>query len=127
MQGRQNFNSIDEYIASFPETMQELLQQVRTTIRNAAPEATERISYGIPTFFLNGNLVHFGGYKSHVGFYPGAEGIEIFKDRLSSYPLSRGTVRFPSDQPIPFDLIREITEFRVHQNLGKKKLKKEKS
>jgi uncharacterized protein YdhG (YjbR/CyaY superfamily) len=127
MMERQNFNSIDEYIASFPEDMQELLQQVRTTIRNAAPNATERISYGIPTFFLNGNLVHFGGYKSHVGFYPGAEGIEVFKDRLSSYPLSRGTVRFPSDKPIPFDLIKEITEFRVNQNLGKKKLKKEKS
>lgn len=121
---RSEYTDIDGYISGFPDEMQELLQKVRNTIRKAAPEATEKISYGIPTFFLNGNLVHFGGYKNHIGFYPGSSGIEIFREKLSQYQVSRGTVKFSSDKPIPFDLIIEITKFRVQQNLKKKELTK---
>ena len=119
--------NIDEYIAGFPPDVQELLEKVRLTIRTAAPDAEEKISYQIPTFTLKGNLVHFAAYKNHIGFYPASSGIQAFKQELSIYEGSKGTVRFPLDKPIPFDLISEIVKFRVQENLdrvaakGKKK------
>jgi len=119
--------NIDEYIAGFPPDVQELLEKVRLTIRTAAPDAEEKISYQIPTFTLKGNMVHFAAYKNHIGFYPASSGIQAFKQELSIYEGSKGTVRFPLDKPIPFDLISEIVKFRVMENLdraaakGKKK------
>jgi uncharacterized protein YdhG (YjbR/CyaY superfamily) len=104
---------IDEYIAGFPEDVQSILQKVRETIRKAAPDAVESIAYQIPTFVLKGNLVHFAAYKRHVGFYPTSSGIEKFKDELSKYESSRGAVRFPLDQRIPYGLISRIVKFRV--------------
>lgn len=113
-----NPQDIDEYIARFPEQVQLILEKVRNTIREAAPDAEETIAYQIPTFRLNGNLVHFAAYKKHIGFYPTPAGIEKFKKELSVYETSKGTVKFPLDQPVPYDLIREITEFRVQDNLS---------
>ena len=115
--------TIDEYIAGFPPDVQEILQKVRATIRKAAPEAEEAIKYGIPTFTLKGNLVHFGAYKKHIGFYPAPTGLEEFKEELSAYEGSKGTVRFPLDKPIPFDLISKIVKFRVQENLERAEAK----
>ena len=120
------YKDADEYISLFPPQVQLILQQLRQAIRNLVPEAEETISYGIPTFKLHGNLVHYAAYKKHIGFYPGAAGIEIFKDKLARYKLSKGTVQFPIDEPIPFDLIREIVLFRVNQNQLKAQAKKRK-
>lgn len=120
------YKDADEYISLFPPQVQLILQQLRQAIRNLVPEAEETISYGIPTFKLHGNLVHYAAYKNHIGFYPGAAGIEIFKDKLARYKLSKGTVQFPIDEPIPFDLIREIVLFRVNQNQLKAQAKKRK-
>ena len=116
--------TIDEYIAAFPQEVQALLQQIRTTIREAAPDAEETISYQLPTFRLKGNLVHFGAFKKHIGFYPTPSGITRFEKELAGYQRSKGAVQFPLDQPIPFDLIREITEFRVRENLDRAEAKK---
>ncbi len=116
-------NSIDDHISLFPPDIQRLLQQVRETIKAVAPEATETISYGIPTFQYHGNLVHFSGYAHHIGFYPGSSSIREFASELSAYKTSKGTVQFPLDKPIPFDLIRRITEFRLMENLKKAKKK----
>lgn len=113
------FNSIDEYIASFPEDIQNILNDIRATIRAAAPEATEKISYQMPTFFLNGNLVHFAAFKNHVGFYPTPSGIDEFKAELSKYKGSKGSIQFPIDQPVPLDLIAKIVKYRVSENLKK--------
>jgi uncharacterized protein YdhG (YjbR/CyaY superfamily) len=110
---------IDEYIAGFPEDVQAILVKVRMTIREAAPDAEEAISYQMPTFKLQGNLVHFAGYKNHIGFYPAPHGIEQFKNELSGYKGGKGSVQFPLDRPIPYDLIREIVAFRVKENLEK--------
>ena len=115
--------TIDSFISQFPQETQRLLQQVRETIKAVAPEATEVISYGIPTFQFHGNLVHFSGYAHHIGFYPGASTIKEFEKELSAYKTSKGTVQFPLDKPIPFDLIRRITEFRLEENLKKVKKK----
>jgi uncharacterized protein YdhG (YjbR/CyaY superfamily) len=109
-------SSIDEYISRFPGPTQSLLQQLRRAIRSAAPEAREAMKYGIPTFVLNGNLVHFGGYVHHVSFYPTSTPIRVFRQELSAYELSKGTVRFPLDQPLPIVLIRKIVQFRVAQS-----------
>ncbi|HEX9005287.1 MAG TPA: DUF1801 domain-containing protein, partial [Blastocatellia bacterium] len=103
----------------FPPEIQEKLEKIRATIRKAAPKAEEAISYMIPTFKLHGNLVHFAAFKNHIGFYPGAAGIESFKEELSAYEISKGTVRFPLDQRIPFTLVSKIVKFRVQQNLDK--------
>ena len=111
--------NIDEYIAGFPPDIQEILEKIRLTIRKAAPKAEEAIKYMMPTFTLNGNLVHFGAYKTHIGFYPAPKGIEAFKEELSVYEGGKGTVRFPLDKPIPFVLISKIVKFRVRQNLDK--------
>jgi len=116
-------NSIDDHISLFPPETQRLLQQVRETIKAVAPEATETISYGIPTFKFHGNLVHFSGYANHIGFYPGSSGIREFATELSAYKTSKGTIQFPLDKPIPFDLIRRITEFRLAENINSVKKK----
>jgi len=111
--------NIDEYIVAFPNDVQTILKKIRKTIRTAAPEAQESISYQMPAFKLQGNLVYFAAFKKHIGFYPTSSGIENFKERLSAYEISKGTVRFPLDKPIPYDLISEIVTFRVHENLEK--------
>jgi len=108
---------IDEYIARLPKETRGISQLVRAAIRKAAPDAEEKISYQIPTFFLEGNLVHFAAYRNHIGFYPGAAGIEKFKSELSSYETAKGTVRFSLDRPIPFDLIERMVKYRVKENL----------
>ena len=117
------FASIDEYIAVFPEEVQKKLKELRTVIKVAAPDAEEKISYQMPTFALKGNLVHFAAYKNHIGFYPTPSGIEEFKDELSAYEGAKGSVRFPLDKPIPYDLIAKIVAFRVKENLEKAEAK----
>ena len=115
--------SVDEYIGAFPEDVQSLLETMRQTIQNAAPQAEETIGYGMPTYRLKSNLVHFAAYKNHIGFYPGAKSaIEAFKEPLSASPAvisGKGTLQFPLDKPIPFDLIAEIVKYRVEQDLKK--------
>jgi uncharacterized protein YdhG (YjbR/CyaY superfamily) len=118
--------TIDEYIAGFPAEVQAILQKVRATIRQAAPEAQEKIGYGIPTFTLHGNLVHFAAFKNHIGFYPAPRGIEAFKDELAPYAGGKGTIQFPLDRPIPYELISRITAFRVQDNLEQAALKAKK-
>lgn len=117
-------NIVDEYIADFPKEIQIILQQIRETIKTAAPEAQEKISYAMPTFYLEGNLVHFAAFKNHIGFYPVPSGIEAFKNKLSGYKGAKGSVQFPLDQPMPLDLISEIVKFRVKENLEKASRKK---
>ncbi len=116
--------NIDEYISGFPEDIQSKLQEVRTTIHEAAPEASEAIKYAIPTFVLNGNLVHFAAFKNHIGFYPTPMGIEEFDNALSVYKQGRGSVQFPLDQPMPLALIAKIVKFKVKKNLKKAEGKK---
>lgn len=111
-------SDVDEYIRRFPAEVQSLLELVRQSIRQSAPGATEKMSYGIPTFILNGNLVHFAAYKNHIGFYPGSDGIAHFRTELSQYESAKGSVRFPLDEPIPIALIEKIVQFRVKQNLA---------
>lgn len=110
------FRTIDEYILRFPGEIQDKLRTLRTAIRESAPEATEKISWQMPTFDLYGNLVHFAAHKNHIGFYPGASGIEAFKHRLSDYKSSKGAVQFPIDRPLPLELVREIVRFRAAEN-----------
>ena len=119
--------TIDGYIADFPAEVQAILEQIRLTVAQAAPEATEKISYQMPTFFLNGNLVHFAAYRHHIGFYPAPTGIEAFKSELSAYKGAKGSVQFPLDKPIPFDLIARIVKFRVEGNLRKAAARKKKT
>lgn len=114
---RARFETIDAYIAAFPDNVQVILERLRRVIGESAPQAEEAISYGIPTFKLNGNLVHFAAYRNHIGFYPTSSPIPVFKKELSRYKQGRGTVRFPIDQPIPFDLVRKIVKYRVKENL----------
>ena len=116
-------DSIDTYIAQFPDEVQARLQKLRTTILKLAPGATEAMSYQIPTFKLNGNLVHFAAFKKHIGFYPGAAGIAAFQDELAGYKSAKGSVQFPLDQALPLDLVKKIVKFRVIQNLSAPKKK----
>ncbi len=109
--------TIDEYIAQFPEDVQHILVRIRAVIRESAPEAVEKISYRMPGFYLNGNLVWFAAYQRHIGFYPGSSGIEAFKEELSAYKGARGSVQFPLHEPMPYQLISEIVKFRVAANL----------
>jgi uncharacterized protein YdhG (YjbR/CyaY superfamily) len=119
---RKQYGTIDEYIATFPRDVQAILEELRRTIRDEAPEAEETISYGIPTFDLNGrHLVHFAAYKNHVGFYPTSSGISAFRKELSTYEVSKGTVRFSIGEPLPLDLVKKIVRYRVKENLGKRK------
>lgn len=118
-----SINTIDGYIASFPEEIQKILQLVRTTIKAAAPDAREKISYAIPTFELNGNLVHFAAFKNHIGFYPAPTGMVAFQKEFSAYKTGKGSIQFPIDQPMPLGLISKIVQFRVIENLQKMKKK----
>jgi len=111
--------TIDEYIAGYPPDVQAILQRIRAIIRKAAPGAEEAIRYRLPTFVLNGNLVHFGAFKSHIGFYPTPTGTARFEKELSVYKGAKGSVQFPLDRPIPYDLITRIVEFRVKESLEK--------
>jgi uncharacterized protein YdhG (YjbR/CyaY superfamily) len=113
-------NSIDEFIEAYPLATQEKLRKLRDTIKKAAPNATETIKYGIPTFVLNGNLVHFAGYEHHIGFYPAPSGIVEFKKELAAYESAKGSVRFPLDKPLPLSLVAKIVKFRVAENRAKK-------
>lgn len=117
----QTYSNIDEYISNFPEDVQKILEKIRQTIKKTAPEATEAIAYGLPTFKQNGNVVHFGAYKNHIGFYPAPMGIEKFKKETAPYEAGKGTLQFELDKPIPYELITRIVKFRVEQNLAKKK------
>ena len=107
------FANINEYVLSFPKETQMLLEQMRMTIQKAAPNATESMKYGMPTFELMGNLVHFAAYKHHIGFYPAPSGIIAFKDELKTYVTSKGAIQFPQGQAFPLELIKKIVEFRV--------------
>ncbi|MBE0539058.1 MAG: DUF1801 domain-containing protein [Ignavibacterium sp.] len=113
-----NLKSVDEYIKTFPADIQKILKQVSQTIKKAAPEAEETINYQIPTFKLNGNLVHFAAFKNHIGFYPAPSGLKAFQKELSDYKSSKGPVQFPIDKPIPLALIIKIVKYRVKENLG---------
>jgi uncharacterized protein YdhG (YjbR/CyaY superfamily) len=117
---KRHFETMDEYINTFPEDVRAILNELRQIIREAAPEAEETISYQMPTFRLNGNLVHFAAFKNHVGFYPTPTGIEAFKDELSPYKGAKGSVQFPIDQPLPLSLIRRIVAYRVKENSAHK-------
>jgi uncharacterized protein YdhG (YjbR/CyaY superfamily) len=114
----------DEYISQFPAEVQVKLQELRSVIKQAAPEAEETISYAMPAYKLKGILVYFAGHKNHIGFYPAASGVATFEKELSGYTTSKGTVQFPLDKPLPVDLIKMMVEFRVKENLQKAELKK---
>ncbi len=115
----EQYQTIDEYIKAFPEDIQIILEKIRQTIHTAAPEAVEAIAYRMPTFKLNGNLVHFAAFKNHIGFYPTPSGIESFGRALSSYKTSKGAIQLPLDKPVPYDLIEKIVLFRVKETLAK--------
>jgi len=119
--------TIEEYIAGFAPEVQVVLEKVRGAIKAAAPGAIETISYRIPTFKLNGNLVHFAAFKNHIGFYPTASGIAKFKKELGGYESAKGSVQFPIGKPVPFDLIGKIVKFRVKENLELARAKARKS
>src|SRR3989449_7980116 len=119
---KKRFKTIDEYIQASPTDVQGILQSLRLTIRKAAPEAVETISYQMTTFKLNGRgLVYFAAFKNHIGFYPIPAGGEALEKELSAYKEGKGSVQFPIDQPVPYDLVRRIVTFRVNENLGKVK------
>jgi len=121
MEGKKNPPAnTDEYIAQFPGDVQKTLTKLRAVIKETAPEAVERISYGMPGFYQNGMLVWFAGHTHHIGFYPTGEGIEAFKKELAGFKTSKGAVQFPLEQPIPYDLIRKIVKYRVEKNKKKK-------
>src|SRR5687768_6216380 len=111
--------SIDTYISRFPDDVQALLKKMRATIRKAAPKAQEKIAYGVPTFVLGGNLVHFAAFAKHIGFYPGAAGIDAFKKDIAKYKWAKGSVQFPLDEALPLALVTRIVKFRVKQNMAK--------
>ena len=122
------YESIDDYISKFTPEVQEKLETLRKVIKDSAPDATEKISYQMPTFALHGNLVHFAAFKNHIGFYPAPRGIEAFQDELSQYKGAKGSVQFPIDKPLPYELISRIVKFRVTENIkqAEDKLKKKK-
>ena len=119
MTNRSTARSIDEYEAKFPPETRKVLQEMRALIRASAPGATEKISYAIPTFYLNGNLVHYAAFSRHVGFYPGAQGIATFKEELAEYESAKGSVQFPLGRSLPTALIRRMVEHRVAENARK--------
>ena len=115
------FTTVDEYIAAQPSAVQKRLQTIRQTVQQAAPQATERLSYGMPYFGFNGRLLYFSAFKHHIGFYPMKSSINHFSKELSGYKTSVATIQFPHDKPLPLDLIRRIAEFRAKENLSKPK------
>jgi len=121
---KNKIESVDDYINGFPPDVQKILKEIRRTIKKAAPNATEAISYQIPTFKLNGNLVHFAAFKNHIGFYPGSKAINDFKKEITSYKSSKGAVQFPFDKPTPLSLIKKIVDYRVKTNSQKVKAEK---
>ncbi|MBZ0295538.1 MAG: DUF1801 domain-containing protein [Anaerolineae bacterium] len=121
---KQQLSTIDDYISMFPAEIQARLEQLRQTIKAAAPDAEEAISYQMPAFKLHGNLVYFGVSKKHIGFYPTSSGVKAFEQELGSYATSKGAIQFPNDQPIPFDLVTRIVAYRVQENLAKQKKRK---
>jgi uncharacterized protein YdhG (YjbR/CyaY superfamily) len=124
MASKAKFTTMDDYIASFPKEVQGILEEIRQTIKKAAPGAVEAISYQIPTFKLNGsNLVHFAAWKDHIGFYATPSGNAAFKKELSQYKVAKGSIQFPLDEPIPYDLVTKIVLFRVKETQGQKKAK----
>ncbi len=124
--GKHTPDTIDEYIANFPPGIQEILEKIRATVHLAAPEAEETIKYDMPTFTYTGNLVHFAAFKKHIGFFPPPTGLLKFKDELLAYQGPKGSLKFPLDQPIPYDLISAIVTFRVKENLEKEEAKRAK-
>lgn len=118
------FKTIDEYISTFPENVQRILNELRQAIKKAAPQAEETINYQMPTFTLNGNLVHFAAFQNHIGFYPTPSGIEAFKQELARYKGAKGSVQFPIDEPLPLPLIHRIVEYRVKENIDRKQKKR---
>ena len=118
---RSSFKTINEYINSFPIEVQKLLQAIRQTIKETVPEASERISYQMPAFYLNGNLVYFAAFKNHIGFYPFPSGVADFQREASGYKTSKGAIQFPLEKPIPYELVKKIVKFRVKENLAKGK------
>ena len=118
--------TIDEYISQFPPEVQEILNKLRKVIKEAAPEAEEKFGYQMPTFYLKGNLVHFAAYKNHIGFYPTPSGIEAFRDKLSAYRGAKGSVQFPIDKPLPYELVSGIVKFRVAENTKQAEIKMKK-
>jgi uncharacterized protein YdhG (YjbR/CyaY superfamily) len=124
MDTKQSPRDINEYIAGFPVEIQVILEKIRAVVREAAPEAEEAIKYQMPTFVLHGNLVHFAAFKNHIGFYPTPSGTETFREALAPYAGAKGSVRFPLDQPVPYDLIAAIVRFRVEENVAKAESKK---
>ena len=119
-------NNFEEYIVAFPVETQKILEQLRETIRKAAPEADEVISYGMPSFTQNGRLLYFAAFKNHIGFYPMMTAIEAFKPNLSAFKWAKGTIQFPLQKPLPLELITDIVKFRVNENLEKSKNKTKK-
>lgn len=122
-----SFKNVDEYISGFPENVIPLLEEMRTTIKEAAPKAEEVISYQMPAYKYFGILVYFAAYKNHIGFYPTASGIEAFKNELSKYKAAKGSVQFPLDKPLPRTLISKIVKFKVKQNVSKAESKMQKA
>ena len=116
---KSDFKSVDEYIAAQSKTAQSKLKRVRSAIAQAAPDATEKISYRMPTFYLNGNLIHFAAFEKHIGFYPTASGVAAFEEELSGYKYVKGSIQFPMDRALPIALIQKIVKFRVEENSKK--------
>jgi len=114
-------SEVEKYIATFPVEVQALLHQIRSVIKEKAPDATETIKYAMPTYVLKENLIHFAGYKNHIGFYPTPSGIETFKNEIAEYKWSKGAVQFPIDKPLPLDLIGRIVAYRVNEVINKNK------
>nr|WP_233637825.1 DUF1801 domain-containing protein [Vagococcus fluvialis] len=119
MKQENDIESVERYIESFEPSIQEILRKIRHTIETVAPEATEKISYNMPTYYLGGTLVHFGAFKNHVGFYPTPSAIIHFSEELNEYPTSKGAIQFPYIKPIPYSLIADIVEYRIQENISK--------
>ncbi|MFT4143073.1 MAG: DUF1801 domain-containing protein [Mobilitalea sp.] len=124
MEENKSIHTIDQYIAQFSPEIQEKLNALRNVIQECAPEAKEKISWGMATFDYHGNLVHFAAFKKHIGFYPSPSGVEVFKDKLTGYITSKGAIQFPMEEPIPFELIKEIVRYRVQENFDLAEAKK---
>jgi uncharacterized protein YdhG (YjbR/CyaY superfamily) len=123
LKDKEKVKTIDEYIETFEPEIQKTLNEIRTFIKTIAPQASEKISYGMPTFYLNGNLVHFAAFKDHYGFFPSPSGIDEFEKELAPYRTGKGTLQFPLDKPIPWKIIKKVVQFRVKENFNKAKKK----